>query len=343
MANTAVGGRPRRGALPAIRLLAPSSRGGALALFIVRRLLWMVPIVFFVILITFVLMHLAPGSPWDKGGGRQLSPAVVQNLNLRYGLDKPVWQQFLIYVWNVLHFDFGLSYQYQGKSVSSLLQGGWGYTFTIGALAFLVIVPVGIGLGVIAALRQNTRVDYLAMSFSTFGATVPNFVFGMLLIIVFGVLMYNVTGGNYYLPVSDFGLDQHLIMPVVTLALLPTAFIARLTRASTLEILRQDYIRTAWAKGLPERLVVIKHILKNSLIPVVTALGPTFAFLVTGSVIIESVFAIPGIGRSFVTAVLSRDYPMILASTVLFALVVAVANLVVDVLYVFIDPRVRLS
>jgi oligopeptide transport system permease protein len=343
MANQAVGGRPFGGARPARRLLAPSSRAGALAVFIARRLLWMLPVVFFVILITFILMHLAPGSPWDRGGGRQLSASVVQNLNVRYGLDKPLWQQFVLYLWNVIHFDFGLSYQYQGKTVSSLLLGSWGYTFTLGVLAFCVIVPVGIGLGVIAALRQNTRVDYVAMGFSTFGASVPNFVVGMLLIIVFGVYLYTLTGGAYSLPVAGFGLDDHLIMPVITLATLPTAFIARLTRASTLDILRQDYIRTAWAKGLPERLVVLKHILKNSLIPVVTALGPTFAFLVTGSVIVETVFAIPGIGRSFVTAVLSRDYTMILATTVLFSIVVAVANLVVDVLYVFIDPRVRLS
>jgi ABC-type dipeptide/oligopeptide/nickel transport system permease component len=243
----------------------------------------------------------------------------------------------------VAHFDFGLSYQYQGRSVSSLLVNAWPYTATLGVLAFALIVVAGIGLGVVAALRQNSRVDYVAMGFSTFGASVPNFVVGMFFIIVFGVLLYKITGGNYSLPVSGFGLDDHLIMPVVTLALLPTAFIARLTRASTLDILRQDYVRTAWAKGLSERLVVLKHILKNSLIPVVTALGPTFAFLVTGSVIVETVFVIPGIGSSFVTAVLSRDYPMILATTILFSIVVAVANLVVDVLYVFIDPRVRLT
>jgi len=243
----------------------------------------------------------------------------------------------------VSHFDFGLSYQYQGRSVGSLLVNAWPYTATLGVLAFSLIVVAGVGLGVIAALRQNSRVDYVAMGFSTFGASVPNFVVGMLFIIVFGVFMYKLTGGAYSLPVSGFGLDDHLIMPVVTLALLPTAFIARLTRASTLDILRQDYVRTAWAKGLTERLVVLKHILKNSLIPVVTALGPTFAFLVTGSVIVETVFVIPGIGSSFVTAVLSRDYPMILATTILFSIVVAVANLVVDVLYVFIDPRVRLT
>ncbi|TMC39805.1 MAG: ABC transporter permease, partial [Chloroflexi bacterium] len=177
-------------------------RAGSLGVYVVRRVLWMIPVVFFVIVITFVLMHSAQGSPWDKAGGRQLSQVVIDNLNKKYGLDKPVWEQFLLYVWNVLHFDFGLSYQYQGKTVLELIGGGWPYT-------------------------------------------------------------------------------------------------ARLTRASTLETIRQDYIRTAWAKGLSERLVVVRHVLKNSLIPVVTTLGPTFAFLVTGSVIVEQVFSIPGIGRAF--------------------------------------------
>ena len=157
------------------------------------------------------------------------------------------------------------------------------------------------------------------------------------------VLTYKWTGGNFFLPAGGWGMDDHLIMPAITLALLPIAYTARLTRASTLETLRQDYIRTAWAKGLPERLVVVRHVLKNSLIPVVTTLGPTFAFLVTGSVIVETVFSIPGIGRAFVVAVTSRDYPMILGTTVLFSIVIAIANLVVDILYVFIDPRVRLT
>ncbi len=336
------GGRPRRGAL-LFTFFSPSSRAGSLVLYVLRRILWMVPVVLFVILITFLLMHLAPGSPWDKAGGRQLSSAVVENLNAKYGLDKPEWQQFLIYIWNAAHFDFGLSYQYEGKTVSSLILAGWPFTATLGVLAFLLIVPIGIGLGVMAALRQNTRVDYITMGFATFGASFPNFVVGMLMIIVFGVFAYNATGGDYSLPVTGFGFDQHLIMPVLTLALLPIAYIARLTRASTLDTLRQEYVRTAWAKGLTERMVVIRHILKNSLIPVVTALGPTFAFLITGSVIVEEVFAIPGIGRAFVTAVESRDYPMILGTTILFSLVVAIANLVVDVAYVFIDPRVRLS
>jgi oligopeptide transport system permease protein len=337
-------GRPGRGALLSGRLLSiGGTREGALAIFIARRILWMIPVVFFVILITFTLMHLAPGSPWDQNGGRQLSPVIVNNLNARYGLNKPVYDQFLLYVWNVIHFDFGLSYQYEGRTVASFLLESWPYTAILGAFAFVVIVVFGVGLGVLAALRQNSRIDYATMGFATIAASFPNFVVGALMVVVFSVLMYKWTGGNFFLPASDYGLDQHLIMPVITLALLPIAYTARLTRASTLDTIRQDYVRTAWAKGLSERLVVIKHILKNSLIPVVTTLGPTFAFLVTGSVIVETVFNIPGIGRAFVVAVSSRDYPMILGTTVLFSVVIAIANLLVDVAYVFIDPRVRLT
>lgn len=340
----AITGRPARGALLPSRLVdVTNSRTGSLIIFIIRRILWMIPILFFVITITFVLMHLAPGSPWDKNGGRQLSQTVVNNLNIRYGLDKPVYQQYLLYLWNVAHFDFGLSYQYQGKSVSDLLLEGWKYSATLGVLAFFLITIVGVLLGVLAALRQNSRVDYITMGFSTFAASFPNFVVGALFVVLFSVLLYKWTQGSFFLPSADFALDDHLVLPVVTLSLLPIAYIARLTRASTLETIRQDYVRTAWAKGLSERLVVVKHILKNSLIPVVTALGPLFAAIVTGTVIVETIFNIPGIGRAFVTAVASYDYPMILATSVLFAIVVAVANLVVDVTYVFIDPRVRLT
>ena len=339
-----IAGRPHRGALLPARLSAlTDSRAGSMAIFIIRRMLWMIPIVFFVILITFLLMHLAQGSPWDKAGGRQLSAAVVNNLNIKYGLNKPEYQQFELYVWNVLHFDFGLSYQYEGKTVTGLIAEGIPYTATLGVLAFIIIVPVGVGLGVLAALRQNTRVDYITMGFATAAASFPNFVIGALMVVVFSVLMAKWTQHSFFLPAADFGLDDHLIMPVITLALLPIAYTARLTRASTLDTIRQDFIRTAWAKGLTERLVVIKHVLKNSLIPVVTTLGPTFAFLVTGSLIVETVFNIPGIGRAFVTAVESRDYPMILGTTILFSIIIAIANLVVDVMYVFIDPRVRLA
>ena len=320
-----------------------NSRAGNLGLYVVKRILWMVPVVFFVISITFLLMHLAPGSPWDRNGGRQLSPAVVHNLDLKYGLDLPLWNQFGLYLWNVAHFDFGLSYQYEGQTVSQLIGAGWPYTATLGLLAFALIVPVGVGLGVLAALRQNSKVDYATVGFATTAAAFPNFVVGVLMVAVLSVGAYKLTGGNYFLPAAGFQLDDHLLLPVLTLALLPIAYTARLTRAATLEVIRQDYIRTAWAKGLQEKVVVTRHVLKNALIPVVTTLGPTLAFLVTGSVIVETVFSIPGIGRAFVTAVTARDYPMLLGTTVLFAVVIAVANLIVDISYVFLDPRVRLE
>jgi oligopeptide transport system permease protein len=318
-----------------------------LGIYVIRRLLWMIPVLFFVIVITFTLMHLAPGGPWDREG-RQLSPAVVNNLNIKYGLDKPLWQQFVLYIWGAIHFDFGDSLQSPGQKVSTLLLQSWPYTFTLGMVTFVLLVPIGIGLGVIAALRQNTLADYSALGLATVAASTPNFVVGILLIIILSLGLNRITGGTFYLPTG--GLPQpynpfqiELIMPVITLGALPTAYIARLTRSSTLETLRQDFVRTAWAKGLTSRLVVSNHVLKNSLIPVVTALGPTFAFLVTGSFITETIFSVPGIGRSFVQAISARDYTMILGTTLLFAVLIAVMNLVVDVIYVFIDPRVRLA
>ena len=334
-------GAPARGAYRSFRI--PRTRATYLGFYILRRIAWMVPIVLFVITITFVLMHLAPGSPWDRTGGRPLSQAVIAELNAKYGLDKPLWNQFLLYLWNVGHFDFGLSYQYQDQTVTHVLLESWPPTLTVGGVAFLLIVPLGVAFGVIAALRHNSAVDYVAVGFSTFGASVPNFVVGILLIIVFSVGAYHLTSSSLYLPAGGFGLDEHLILPVITLAVLPIAYIARLARASTLDVLRQDYVRTAWAKGLRERLVVMRHVLKNSLIPVVSALGSIFALMITGSVIVETVFAIPGIGRSFVVAVSSRDYPMILATTILYSVVIAAANLIIDLLYTVLDPRVRLS
>jgi len=307
----------------------------------------MIPVLFFVIVITFVLMHLAPGGPWDRER-KQLTPQVLNNLNIKYGLDKPLPQQFLTYIWGVVHFDFGDSLRSPGQHVSQRVLESWPYTFTLGAVTFLLLVPLGIGLGVVAALRQNSVADYAALGLATAAASTPNFVIGIFLIIFLALGMNRLTGGTFYLPTG--GMPQpfnpfqvELIMPVITLGALPTAYIARLTRSSTLDTLRQDFVRTAWAKGLKARLVVMRHVLKNSLIPVVTALGPTFAFLVTGSFIVETLFSIPGIGRSFVTSISGRDYTMILGTTILFAVLIAVVNLIVDVLYVFIDPRVRLS
>jgi oligopeptide transport system permease protein len=303
----------------------------------------MVPVLLFVILITFFLAHIAPGSPWDKEG-RQLSQATINQLNIKYGLDQPIWTQFGIYLWNVLHFDFGTSYQHPGQSVTSLLVATWPPTVKLGAVSFLAIVFFGVSLGVIAALRQNSFVDYAAVSIATVGASVPNFVVGIVLIILLSNFLYKFTNQTFFLPTGGYPQDLlHMIMPVATLSFLPIAFLARLTRSSTLDSLRQDYVRTAWAKGLRERLVVTRHVLKNSLIPVVTVAGPLFAALITGSLIVETVFQVPGIGRSYIQAIEARDYPMILGTTVLYAALVALLNLIVDVAYVFIDPRVRLE
>ncbi len=336
-----VRGAPLRGAL--IPLRRRSGRGWTLGIYVARRLLWMVPVLLFVILITFFLAHIAPGSPWDKEG-RQLSDATIRDLNIKYGLDQPIWTQFGLYLWNVIHFDFGTSYQHPGQSVNQLILESWPYTVKLGAVSFLVIITVGISLGVVAALRQNSFVDYAAVAVATIGASVPNFVVGIVLIILLSNFLYKFTNMTFFLPTGGYPQDlQHMIMPVATLSFLPIAFLARLTRSATLDSLRQDYVRTAWAKGLRERLVVTKHVLKNSLIPVVTIAGPLFAALITGSVIVETVFQVPGIGRSYVQSIEARDYPMILGTTVLYAALVALLNLVVDVAYVFIDPRVRLE
>lgn len=334
-------GAPLRGALLPLR--RRSGRGWTVTVYIVRRLLWMIPVLLSVILITFFLAHLAPGSPWDKEG-RQLSESTRHQLDIKYGLDKPIYTQFLIYLWNVIHFDFGVSYVHPAQTVTQLLFQSWPYTFKLGAVTFVVIIFFGILFGVVAALRQNTWVDYAAVGLATIGASVPNFVVGITLIIFLSNFLYKLTQATFYLPTGGYPQDfLHMILPVATLSFLPIAFLTRLTRSSTLEALRQDYVRTAWAKGLRERIVVVRHVLKNSMIPVVTTAGPLFANLITGSLIIESVFTIPGIGRTFVQSIDARDYPLILGTTVLYAVIVAALNLVVDVAYVFIDPRVRLE
>jgi len=335
---TAQGAPSQGGTLLGIKL--PEGRSANLIVYVIRRLLWMIPVLFFVILITFFLMHATPGGPWDAN--TKLKPDQIRLLDEKYGLDQPLWVQFGKYLLAIIRFDFGTSLIGQGQTVSGMIGLGLPYTVTIGALAFLMVAIGGIGLGVVAALRQNSMVDYVALTLATVGASTPNFVLGIVLIVVFSLGLYHLTQGNFLLPAGGFGLDDRLIMPVVTLAFLPMAYIARLTRASTLETLRQDYVRTAWAKGLAGRKVAMGHVLRNSLIPVATALGPTFAFLITGSFVVERVFQIPGIGRLFVTSIQGRDYPVILGSTIFFAVVIAAANLIVDILYVFIDPRVRL-
>lgn len=299
--------------------------------FIVRRVLWLVPVLLFVSLITFTLMHLTPGGPWDRD--KPVSPQVANNLNARYNLDKPIWQQYLLYMNGVLHGDLGPAYTYQDRSVTSILLQGLPATASLGALAALLAVVVGVPLGLIAATRQNSAVDYSALTFGTMFASVPAFVLAFVLKIVFALDLHLV-------PTGGWGAPAQYVLPVLTLGLNQAALLTRITRASVLDVTRQDFMRTARAKGLTEALIVQRHLLKNSLIPVVTVMGPMLAFLLIGSLIVETIFSIPGIGRNLVQGITQRDYSLIMGTTLVYAFVIALLNLIVDVLYGFIDPRI---
>lgn len=300
--------------------------------YIVRRIFWLILVLLVVSFITFSLMHLVPGGPWDRE--KQLAPQVVEALNRKYGLDKPFFVQFGNFLWGVLRGDLGVSYSYQDRGVTQILLEGLPKTATLGLTAFMLAVLIGIPLGMAAALRQNSGVDYASVLFSTLFASIPGFVLGILLMILLSVTLH-------WLPTGGWGSVQQIIMPAFALAALPAAYTARITRASTLEVMRQDYVRTARAKGLLERVVLLRHILRNSLIPVVTIAGPELAALISGSFIIENLFSIPGIGRLFVQGVFARDYGLIMGSILFYAFAVALVNLVVDILYVAIDPRIR--
>ncbi len=323
--------------------------------FIIRRLLWLIPVLLFITFITFALMHIAPGGPWDTDPSRrQLSAAQVKAMNARFGLDKPVFintegnpaqpwtyldSQFFNYILNVVtKFDFGPSYRQRGRDVSDIIMAGLPTSIKLGSIAFIWSTIVGVSLGLYAALRQNTAGDYVALFLATVLRSIPSFVLGIFLIVIF-------VGTLHWMNIiqDDWSGLQPYILPAIVLGAPIMAFIARLTRSSMLDVTRQDYVRTARAKGLNERAVVLGHMLKNALIPVVTILGPAFATLVTGSFIIETLFGMPGIGQLFVTSINSRDYSLIMATTLFYAFLVAIANMLVDITYAFIDPRIRLS
>ena len=300
--------------------------------YLLQRTLWIIPVLFAVAVITFVLMHQVPGGPWDQS--KRLPPEALENVNRAYGLDQPMWEQFGRYILGLAQGDLGVSFRSRNRPVADVLGDGIRVSATLGALSLALSVTVGVGLGVVSALRRNSALDYAAVAFATVGASVPSFILGMLLLVVF-------TGQLHWLPSGGWGSPQQAVMPVLALSALPAAYIARLTRASMLDVLRLDYVRTARAKGLSERAVVLRHMLRNVLIPVLTVIGPLAALLVTGSFIVEQVFAIPGLGRTFVNSIGARDYGVIMGTTLLYASFVAVANLVVDALYAVADPRIR--
>lgn len=372
--------------------------------FIIRRLFWGIPVLILVSIVTFGAMQLVPGGPFTAGAsGRPVPPEIRANMEAKYGLDKPVWQQYLNYMGRLIfHLDFGPSLRRPGRTVNSMIFGGnflvdvlreeltqtfgsqassmtfleepglfdrqatvirtngqlvgtiyihWRHRFEavkrflalapimvsaqVGIVSIALALAVGIPLGIISALKQNTWIDYLAMFISMLGVSIPNFLLGIGLILIFALKLG-------WLPTYGWGEDwKQVIMPAITLGTGGMAFIARLTRASMLEVIRADYIRTARAKGLAERVVVLRHALKNSLIPVTTVLGPMMAAWLTGSFLVEWVFSIGGIGKFFVSAVTDRDYMLIMGTILIYSVALVIFNLMVDIAYGIIDPRIR--
>jgi oligopeptide transport system permease protein len=301
--------------------------------FVIRRLIVAVPMVLVVLSLTWGLIRLAPGNFYS--GEKSLPPAVERNIREKYGLDRPWYAQYGLMLANTVHGDFGTSLKYVGQPVNGILAAALPVSATLGALAYLLALVVGIPAGTIGALRQNSRSDYLSMTAAMIGISVPNFVLGPILVLLFALTWY-------WLPPARWnGFDRHLILPVLTLSALYMAYIARLTRSGMLEVLRSNYVRTARAKGLSERQVLVRHALRGGLLPVVSFSGPALAFLVTGTVVVERIFALPGLGNYFINASLNRDEPLILGIVAFISIAILLFNLLVDVAYGFLDPRIR--
>ena len=304
--------------------------------FLLRRGLWLVPTLLAMALVTFLVMHATPGSPLDPvaEGANPLSPEAQQNLAKAYGLDRPIYEQFLIFLGKAVRGDFGYSFVYKTRTVAEIIVETFPTSLLLGGMALAIAMVGGLTLGILAAVYQNRSWDYISVSLATFGVAVPNFVLAVFFIILFSFVIPLFPTGGWDSP-------RNWVLPTLTLALGPMGIIARFTRASMLEVIRADFTRTARAKGLAEPPVVFKHAFKNALIPIVTLLGPMFAAVGTGSFFVESIFRVPGMGRFFVLSMTGRDYPMIMAVVLTYGVFLAVMNLVVDMLYGILDPRIR--
>jgi oligopeptide transport system permease protein len=286
-----------------------------------------------IITLTFILMHAIPGGPF--AAEKVVSPAIARNIAKHYHLDEPLWKQYCDYLKKIIRLDFGPSYKYPDLTVNDLIKEGFPVSATIGLLAVLVAIAVGIPAGILSALRHTKWQDHLVMLIAIIGVSVPSF-------IVATLLQYYFSYKLQWFPAALWGTPAHLVLPVLALSALPLAFFARLVRTSFLEVLSQDYIRTARSKGLTEAAVVLKHVLKNTLIPFITVLGPMLANLLTGTFVIERIFAIPGLGNYFVNSIYNRDYFVILGLTVFYAGILLLLNFLVDLGYAVIDPRIKL-
>jgi len=310
--------------------------------YIVRRILWMIPVILFISVLTFALVHAVPGGPFDRE--KPLPAEIIANLNRFYGLDQPLWKQYTDYMGftrnpsgefaGILQGKFGPSFSSRSRTVNDIFAAHLPVSAQLGFVSLLLSVGLGVPLGVVAALKQNSFWDYLSMSVAIFGVSVPNIVLGPLFILIFALTLK-------WFPVAGWGRVDQMIMPAVALGLGQSAIIARLTRASMLQVIREDYIRTARSKGLSERVVIVRHALKNAFIPVATILGPMFAAVLTGTFVVEQIFAIPGMGKYFITSIGNRDYPVVMGTVLLYAVVLVVANLLVDMTYAALDPRIK--
>jgi oligopeptide transport system permease protein len=335
-----------------------------MAKFIARRALWMMLVLFMVSVVTFALMHAVPGGPFDRE--RRLPEQIIENLNRLYNLDAPLYQQYIDYMGAVLiprvttgelersvnndylvniplpfgdqttirWMNFGPSIKSRNRTVNDIFREQLPISAQLGITALMVAIGIGVPLGTLAALKRNTIYDYASMGVAILGVSVPVITMGPIIRYLFGVQLR-------WLPVSGWGSIEHVILPAFALGFAQSALLARLTRASLLQVLNEDYIRTARAKGLAERAVIVAHALKNGMIPVVTIIGPLFALLVTGTFVVEQIFGIPGIGRYFITSVTNRDYPVIMGTILLYAFFLVVSNAAVDVIYAWLDPRIR--
>ncbi|MBI1339232.1 ABC transporter permease subunit [bacterium] len=289
-----------------------------------------------IVTIAFFMMRAAPGNPYSTE--RRLTPEVEANLKASLGLDKPLFQQYLDYVGNVVQGDLGPSMRNKDKTVSELIGDGLPVSLTIGAFSITIAIFAGVGLGMVAAVRQNSPTDYSVMGLAMLGISIPTFVTGPMLSLIFGVWLGWVAAGGLDLGRMTF---ETLILPIITLALPQIAIISRLTRASMIEVLRSNYIRTARARGLPERKILLRHAAPAAILPVVSYLGPATVGIVTGSVVVERVFGLPGVGQSFIDGALTRDYPRVMGVVILYGGLIILFNLIADILYALLDPKVR--
>jgi len=303
--------------------------------YFIRRLLGAIPTIFIIIFISFFLIRLAPGGPFDFD--RSLAPEIQANLNAKYHLDEPVYVQFGYYLKDIVRGDFGPSFQYKNYTVTELIVQGFPVSMQLGLSAIILALLLGCSAGIFAAYKQNSRFDYLVMAISMTGISIPNFVMAPLLILLFAIALSIFPAGGW-----NDGAFQNQVLPIITLALPQIAYIARITRGSMIEVLRTSYIRTAFSKGLPTVYILTRHALKPTLLPVISYLGPAIAGLITGSVVVEQIYGIPGLGRYFVQGALNRDYTLVMGVAVFYGMLIIVLNLLVDILYGWLDPQIRI-